>query len=93
MLAPSVGARRARGIIAKVDHLSSGVRGKRIRKLRRGLNGAELDEGLLNLYLLVEVPLILKYHFLALMKHIHFLFVALVDGEQTLEKLEECRLA
>jgi hypothetical protein len=55
-----------------------------------GLNGAELDKGLLNLHLLVKVLMILKLHFLALMKHIHFMFVALVDKEQALEQLKEC---
>jgi hypothetical protein len=73
------------GIHSKVDHLGSGERSKWIQKLWRSLNRAEFDEGLLNLHLLVEVPLILKKHFLALTKHTHFLFVALADEEQTLE--------
>jgi hypothetical protein len=83
-------AKRTGSVHAKVDLLGSGEGGKRIQKLWRGLNGAELNEGLLNLHLLVEVPLILKQHFLTLMKHSHFLFVALAHGEQALEKLEEC---
>jgi hypothetical protein len=57
------------------------------------LDGAELDEGLLNLHLLVDVSLILKKHFLELMNDIQGLLVALANGEQTLEKLEKCRPA
>jgi hypothetical protein len=53
----------------------------------------ELDEGLLNFHLLVEVSLILKKNFFSLTKNIHRLFVALADREQTLEKLENSRLA
>jgi hypothetical protein len=41
----------------------------------------------------MEVPLILKKQFLVLMNHIHGLLVALADGEQTVEELEESRAA
>jgi hypothetical protein len=85
-----MGAQSAGGVHAKVDHLSSGERGKRIRKLWKSLNGAELDEGLLNLHLLMEVPLIPKKHFLALTNYIRRLLVALANVEQALKHLEEC---
>jgi hypothetical protein len=81
------------GIHLEVDHLSGCEWGEWIWKLQRSLNGVELDEGLLNFHLLVEVSLILKKHFLSLTKNIHRLFVALADREQTLEKLENSWLA
>jgi hypothetical protein len=71
-----------------VRYVGSGERSKQIQKLRRSLNGAELDEGLLNLHLLVVILMILKKHFLALMKHIHFLFVVLADGDKPLNSLK-----
>jgi hypothetical protein len=45
------------------------------------------------LHLLMEVLLILKKHFLALMNHIYGLLVALANEEQTLEELKESRAA
>jgi hypothetical protein len=83
-----MGVQSVGGAHAEVDHLGGREWGKWIQKLRKSLNGAELDEGLLNLHLLVEVPLIFKKHFLALRNNIHGLLVALANGEQTLRKLE-----
>jgi hypothetical protein len=85
--------RHAGSVHAKVDHLGCGKGGKRVLKLRRCLNGVELNKALLHLHLLVNVLLVLKKDFLALTNHIHSLRVALANSKQSLKKLEECRAA
>jgi hypothetical protein len=46
---------------------------------------------LLHLHLLVNVLLVLKKDFLALMNHIHSLLIALANSERSLKELEEGR--
>jgi hypothetical protein len=88
VLTPSMGAQSIGGIHPEVDHLDSSEGSKWIQKCRKILNRPELDEGLLNLHLLVNVALVLE-NFLGLTNDIHRLFSALTDGKQILEQLED----